>query len=125
MSAFFTGLKAQDLIQQGTAYKLDMFPFALTAGVAIPGLPIARVGGGVEGLLISGERSGQKAPLYWSIGPIARLEVRHALRSFALMSALQVALHPSSWNTAGDAGPLAAVPRWIVGASFGLEFRLF
>jgi hypothetical protein len=124
-SAFFTGMKAQNVVHRGDAYQLDMFPLALAAAVDIPGVPTLRVGGGVEGLLVGGERSGQKPPQYWSIGPIARLEHRYAVRAFALMSSLQLALHPTSWNTAGNGGPLVTVPQWTVGASVGLEFKLF
>jgi len=124
-SAFFTGMKAQNVVRRGDAYQLDMFPFALAAAVEIPGVPTLRVGGGVEGLLVGGERSGREPPPYWSIGPIVRVEHRYAIRTFALMSSLQLALHPASWNTAGNAGPLVTVPQWTLGASLGLEFKLF
>ncbi len=126
VSAFFTGMAAQKVVRQGEAYQLDMFPLALAAAVEIPSLPSLRLGGGVEGLVISAERSGLDARWqYWSIGPIARLEHRYAIRTFALMSSLQVALHPTSWTTADSAGPLVTIPPWTVGAALGLEFKLF
>jgi hypothetical protein len=118
-------LNEQDFNYQGSTYQLGMLPLALAAAVEIPGVPALRVGGGAEGLLIHSERSGEEAPLHWSIGPIARLEHRYAIRTFALMSSLQVALHPRSWNTAGNAGPLVTIPQWTLGASLGLEFKLF
>jgi hypothetical protein len=118
-------LKPQNISHQGDAYRLEMLPLALAAAVEMPGVPGLRLGGGVEGLLIGGERSGREAGLYWSIGPIGRLEYRYAIRTFALMASLQAALHPASWNTAGNAGPLVTVPPWTIGASLGLEFRIF
>ncbi len=118
-------LHAENIDAQAGA-KLDILPLALAAAVEVPGIPSLRLGGGVEGLVVGGgDSTGLEPPWYWSIGLMSRLEHRYAIRSFALMSSLQVALHPKSWNTAGNAGPLVTVPPWTVAASLGLEFRIF
>ena len=69
VSASISGVDAQKIVHRGIAYQLDMLPLTLAAAVAVPGVPTLRVGGGVEGLLIGGERDGREPPMYWSIGP--------------------------------------------------------
>jgi hypothetical protein len=118
-------LGERDFEYRGNVYKLGMLPLTLAAAVEIPGVPSLRAGGGVEGVLIHSERAGQEAPLHWAVGPIARLEHRYAIRTFALISALQGALHPPSWNTARNADSVITVPAWTVGVAVGLEFRIF
>jgi len=117
-------LRPENVEQQGISRHLELLPLAASAAVEIPGLPALRAGAGVEGALVGGEVGGHDGPSSWAIGPIARLEYRHAIRSFALMAALQAAAHPAAWNTArGDDAP--AIPLWTVGASLGLEFKVF
>jgi hypothetical protein len=112
-------------VAQGGA-KLDVLPFAAGAAVAIPRVPSLSLGAGVEALLVAGARDGREAPRYWSFGQILRLEHRYAVRSFALLSSLQVALHPASWNTAGNnTEPFVKLSPWTIGASLGLEFTIF
>jgi hypothetical protein len=118
-------LGERDYEYRGNVYKIGVLPLTLAAAVEIPGVPNLRAGGGVEALLIHTERSGQEAPLHWAFGPMARLEHRWAIRTFALISALQAALHPASWNTAGNPESLVTVPAWTVGLAVGLEFKIF
>jgi hypothetical protein len=118
-------LRPQNVEQQGTAYHLELLPLAATAAYEIPGVPSLRAGAGVEALLVTGDRDDRDGPSYWAFGPTARVEYRYAIRSFALLSAVQAALHPASWNAGRDDGPRVAIPLWTVGVSLGLEFKVF
>jgi len=117
-------LRPQNIDEQGVRYHLELLPLAVATTIEVPGLPRLRAGAGAEGLLVTPEQNGG-GPSYWAIGPIARLEYRYALRSFALLPSVQAAFHPASWSTAGDSGPLVAIPLWTVGLSVALEFRIF
>jgi len=118
-------LRPENVVQQGTAYHLELLPLALSAAFEIPGVPALRAGGGLEALLVTGDRDDRDGPSYWAFGPTARVEYRYAIRSFALLTAVQAALHPAPWSAGRDDGPRVAIPLWTVGASLGLEFKVF
>ena len=109
--------------EDGT-YHRELLPLQLSATIDVPRLSGLRAGGGVEAVLVSGDEGARDSPSAWSLGAIGRLEYRHAIRSFALMSSVQAALHPRSWST-GDLAPALAIPPWTLAASLGLEFRIF
>jgi hypothetical protein len=111
--------------REGVSYHRELFPLQLSTTLALPHLPSLRAGGGVEAFLVSGEEAGRDVAPAWSLGGTGRIEYRHAIRSFALMSSLHAAFHPASWNTNRDPGPLFAIPSWTLGASLGLEFRIY
>jgi hypothetical protein len=118
-------LRPENVQQQGKAYHLELLPLALSAAYEIPGVPALRAGGGVEAMLVTGDRDNSDGPSYWAFGPTARVEYRYAIRSFALLSAVQASLHPGSWSAGRDDGPRVAIPLWTMGVSLGLEFKVF
>jgi hypothetical protein len=118
-------LRPENVEQQGTSYHLELLPLAASVAYEIPGVPSLRAGGGIEALLVTGDRDDRDGPSYWAFGPTARVEYRYGIRSFALFSAVQAALHPASWSAGRDDGPRVAIPLWTVGASLGLEFKVF
>jgi hypothetical protein len=117
-------LHAEDIASQGGA-KLDVIPLAAGVAVAIPRVPSLRLGAGVEALRVGGARDGREAPRYWALGPNLRLEHRYTTRNLALISAVQAALHPASWTTAGNLEPFVRYSAWTIGGSLGLEFTIF
>ncbi|HET6148083.1 MAG TPA: hypothetical protein VFH68_11185 [Polyangia bacterium] len=110
----------------GIRYQRELQPMELVVASSLPRLRALRVGVGAQATLASGEESGRERPSSWAFGPIGRLEYRHAIRSFALLAALQIAMHPPRWHTGPrDPLPLAGVPPLTMSAGLGLEFTIF
>jgi hypothetical protein len=109
-----------------TSFQRELLPLQLVVASQLPRLRALRVGVGAEAVLVGGEVSGRERPSSWALGAIGRVEYRHAIRSFALLAALQTALHPPPWRTGPrDPLPLAGVPLWTMSAALGLEFTIF
>jgi hypothetical protein len=113
-----------------TPYQRELLPLELVISGEVPRVPALHVGVGLEAVLVSGEVAGRDGPSDWSLGAIGRIEYRYAIRSFALLAAVQAALHPPPWRTGREdqspsPSPMADMPPWTMGAALGLEFTVF
>jgi hypothetical protein len=117
-------LRPENGKDRAAAYRRELLPLQLSTTLEVPHLSGLRAGGGMEAVLVSSDAGAGETPSAWSLGAIGRIEYRHAIRSFALMSSVQAALHPRSWSI-GDGAPALAMPPWTLAVSLGLEFRLF
>jgi hypothetical protein len=119
-------LRPERRTQDGTLYQRELLPLQLVVANHLPRLPALRLGVGAEAVLVGGEESGRERPSSWTLGAIGRVEYRYAIRSFALLAAVQTALHPRPWRTGPrDSLPLAGLPAWTVSTALGLEFTIF
>lgn len=117
-------LRPQRVHPDGVFLRRELLPLQLAAVVDVPRVPDLRAGLGVELISIAGDLKGQEMPAAWSPGPIARLEYRRAIRSFALLASVQGAYHHASWIAIGDGNPLFVLSPWTVSGMVGFEFRI-
>jgi hypothetical protein len=114
-------LRPQNFDHGDGRYHLELLPLQAAVLLAVPRLPGLRAGAGVETYLVTPDEDSRSS---WSMGPIAKLEHRLAIRSFALLSSVQAALHPRSWSIAGDPSAAALLPTWTLSATLGLAFTV-
>jgi hypothetical protein len=117
-------LRPQHVRSDGVLLRRELLPLQLAAAVGVPRLPSVRAGIGVELVSSAGDLKGQEMPAGWSPGPIARIEYRHQIRTFALLATIQGAYHHASWIAIGDGNPFFVLSPWTVSGSLGFEFRI-
>jgi hypothetical protein len=117
-------LRPQHVRSDGVWLRRELLPLQLVATVGAPSLPTIRAGLGVELISIAGDLKGQEMPAAWSPGPVARIEYRHRVRTFALLASVQGAFHHASWIAIGDGNPRFVLSPWTVSGSLGFEFRI-
>ena len=85
-----------------------------------------RAGVGLEASVVDIEDAGREYPSSWSLGALGRAEYRYAIHRFALLGAVQAALHPAAWRT----GPrhlrsASSLPPWTLSLALGMKFTIF
>ena len=121
LRAGFSMLGPQRSSVDGVPFTREVRTIALSSTIRLPHFTRLRAGGGLESMyVITNEKDAA-----WSVGMVGKVEARYAIHNFALLAAAQAAYHPAGWRRAMATPESFLAPPWTVGATLGIEFRLF